>query len=107
MKSSGIAKLIVSPREGGGIAGVDVQEIARRLVGEVGGEEIDALRDVLGIDGALQQRALAVMLLELVLGDLERGGALGTPGSLPDLGAAQHRVGIDGVHANAVWSSLQ
>ena len=41
------------------------------------------------------------MFLELILGDAERGGALLADRPLPDFGAAEDRIGIDDVDADA------
>ena len=60
-----------------------------------------------GIDAELQQRALAVMLLQLVRAHLVGGGALLAPFAGPDLGAAQHRVGVDRVDADAELRAFQ
>src|SRR5437762_12193205 len=59
------------------------------------------LGDVLRIDRALEQRALAVEFLKLLLLDPVRLGALLAPFALPDLGAAQYGIGIDHIDANA------
>ena len=54
------------PRKALRVAGVDVDDVAGRFRRHVGGEEIDRLGDVLGKTLTLQQRALAVVLLQLV-----------------------------------------
>ena len=84
------------------VAGVDVDDVAGRLRRRVGSEEVGRLGDILRKDRQLQQRALPIDLLQLVDRHLVRLGALVAPLALPDLRAAQHRVGIDAVDADAV-----
>src|SRR5271157_6059625 len=76
-----------SSRETHRVARIHVEDVAGALGREVGGEIIDRFGDVLGIDRAFQERPLAVDFFELRLGNLVRGGALGAPFPLPDLGA--------------------
>src|SRR3984957_17751393 len=89
------------------IAGVDIQYIARRFGRQVAGEEIDTLGDILRQHRQLQQRALAIDFLELVLRDLVGGGALLAPFAGPDFRAAQDGVGIDGVDPDAMRGAFQ
>ena len=71
------------------------------LADEVGGEEVDRLRDVLGEDAALQQAALPVELLDLVLADAVALRALLLPVPRPDARAADDRVGVHHVDPDA------
>ena len=98
---------LVSGVKPDGVAGVDVEDVAGAFRREIGGEVVDRLGDVLGEHGPLQQRALAVDLFELGLGDLVRRRPLRPPLPLPDLRAAQNRVRIDGVGADAVGRAFE
>src|SRR5262245_59037696 len=90
-----------SARERRRVARVDVQDVAGRLAGALAREEGDRFRHVLGVDVALQEAALAIDLLELLLLHAVGGGALLPPVALPDLAAAQDGVGVDRVDADA------
>ncbi len=70
-------------------------------------KKADRLGDVLGIDAALQQAALAVVLLERFLVDAVGRRALLAPLARPDARAAQHRVGVDDVAADAERRALE
>ena len=80
---------IGSAREGLGVAGVDVEDVAGRLGGAVGGEEGHRLGDVLRQHLALQQAALAVVRLQRLAGiDAVGVGALLAPVAVPYARAA-------------------
>src|SRR5262245_32099270 len=95
-----------SARDRRQMSGVDVQDVARRLRPHLRGEERDGLGDVLRIHALLQQAALPVELLDLVLRDLVAGGALGAPRSAPDARTLDHRIGIDDVDADLMRRAL-
>src|SRR5262249_21727839 len=58
-----------SSREGGGVSGVHVQDVAGGLARGIAREVVDGLRDVLGEHAAFQEGAVAVELLDLVVLD--------------------------------------
>src|SRR3954454_17520578 len=101
--NSGVMANVIGPlaREAGGVAGIYIEEVARRFRGEIRGEEVDGLRDVFGIDRALEERALAIEVLELVFLDPVRLSALLAPFALPNLRSAQNRIRVHDVDANA------
>src|SRR5687768_9487954 len=86
-----------SARKRGHVPGVDVDQVARRLGGALGGEEEDRFGDVLGVHAAAEQAAGAVVGFELLLLDAVGARAFGAPLARPDAGALQDGVGIDDV----------
>src|ERR1700745_1412410 len=89
-----------------GHAAVDIDDVARRLVGFRAGEERNRLGDVLWEDGDAELRAALIEGLQLVLADAVGARALGLPVGRPDARSLDHGVGVDGVDADPVWPAL-
>src|SRR5436305_283843 len=100
-------RVAVSARESLRVAGIDIENVAGRLGGKIAGEEIDPFGDVLRQHRKFQHRSLAIDFLEFVFRYLVGGGALRPPFTGPDFRAAQHRVRIDGVDADAMRRAFQ
>src|SRR6188768_2418081 len=96
-----------SPRKGGGITGVDVDDVACRLRGPIGSKESYSFGDFFRIDAALEQAALAIDSFELVRGGLVLVCALLRPFALPDARATQHGVRVNDVYANAPGGAFE
>src|SRR5947209_2405905 len=88
-------------------AAIDVEDVAGALARPGGrGEERDSLGDVLRQDVDTQRSALAVHFLQLIGGYAVGRRTLPPPGAVPDARTGQHRVWIDGVHADAELPAL-
>src|SRR5262245_55651116 len=82
-------------------AAVDVEHVARALRRTSRrGEEEHRLGDVVGDDVHLQRRPGAIVILELLGLEAVRARALLAPGRIPDAGALEDGVGVDGVDAD-------
>src|SRR5262245_53561318 len=88
-------------------AAVDVEHVAGAL-GRAPrrGEEKHRLGDVVGNHVDLQRRPGAVVILELVGLEAVCPRALLAPGRIPDAGALEDGVRVDGVDADAVAAQL-
>src|SRR6266700_3123083 len=88
-------------------AAIDVEDIAGALHRACRrGEERHSLGDILRQDVDSQRRALAVHLLQLIGCHAVCCRTSLSPRAVPDARAGQHRVRVDGVHANAELPTL-